>query len=786
MSLPSYLASIKSSGIYRFVWDKSEIPPAQAQIMRMLIGYSDKGPFNTPVYVDKSTDFINIFGNISKRAERRGIYFNRLALQALGAGPILALNIKPFTTETVSCLQFDGENIKGMNSVSTSQVSVKSIYDTNRFWYLNADSLPKKVVSVYNPESAKYITIVSTDVKDSSCSVFIRKTKPTSYGLTIRQWYANDTSLEMPMYLESIQDNMLNEYFVDVYVFKGKFTKELCSGNGPLAKYFELDGDGKPVLKQTVTNVFGEEVDALDVMASDANSNFVASYTGCTIPYFKDAMGGYISIDVLFNKDNSTHKMMMKLDEATLEVTEDVDKLIKPEYLVDPESTITVSTYYKRVGDGSDTPYSYEKFGDGDSSHETTADSHVVAELPEATEDSEEYVRLDEKVTFTGVAYKWNSSAYEKIVDGEDVIKKSDYDAAKYVYGSLPSTQVGGAVIILMSNFLYPTYMEGYTYDTIKKNESGKSLQDKILGVLSTEVGLRQALTNNVDVQYRYLVDTFEGYVEDSMGCKSKLTSIAKEKFNALAIVNFPALPEFVDSGNFTSSVTGKFDISLIPSKFTLPSDTDGASWAAYYTAVTFSDGTLKSTVPSAGLVSNNFMAKYGARQPYYIVAGPNYGVLSGSGLVGPDYNYSRADLNVLEPMGVNAIIMVPSKGIFINSNQTAKQVPVSALSKVHIRELVTYLQDELENMLQGYQWELNTQPLRDTVKAKADTILENIKNNGGIYAYNSVCDETNNTPETIDNEFLILDVEIEPARGSGKMVQTLTLHRTGALSSNQ
>ena len=40
-----------------------------------------------------------------------------------------------------------------------------------------------------------------------------------------------------------------------------------------------------------------------------------------------------------------------------------------------------------------------------------------------------------------------------------------------------------------------------------------------------------------------------------------------------------------------------------------------------------------------------------------------------------------------------------PNFGTFINANQTAKQTPVSALSKVNVRELVIYLQDEIENV---------------------------------------------------------------------------------------
>ena len=86
--------------------------------------------------------------------------------------------------------------------------------------------------------------------------------------------------------------------------------------------------------------------------------------------------------------------------------------------------------------------------------------------------------------------------------------------------------------------------------------------------------------------------------------------------------------------------------------------------------------------------------------------------------------------------------------------------------------------------MLQGYQWELNTQTLRDNIKAKADAICEQVKSNGGLYAYTNVCDDTNNTPEVIDNEMVVLSTGIEPAKGAGKMIHELTIYRTGGLSS--
>ena len=60
MALPNYLSKIKSSGIYRFVFDKSEISNVEAETLRRVVGYSEKGPYNTPTYIESASESIKI------------------------------------------------------------------------------------------------------------------------------------------------------------------------------------------------------------------------------------------------------------------------------------------------------------------------------------------------------------------------------------------------------------------------------------------------------------------------------------------------------------------------------------------------------------------------------------------------------------------------------------------------------------------------------------------------------------------------------------------------------
>lgn len=315
---------------------------------------------------------------------------------------------------------------------------------------------------------------------------------------------------------------------------------------------------------------------------------------------------------------------------------------------------------------------------------------------------------------------------------------------------------------------------------------------EQIMSALTDYKGLRTGLLNKSEIDYRYVIDTFESYPCNDL--KSVLSYLCKEKQSAFCISNFPSVQTFVKCP-YTSFVDakGNFNVEYVVAgynkkktaamRFTLPSDYDGASFIAFYSPLKFSDGYIDTIVPSAGLVSNLFVEKYMSRQPYYIVAGPNYGSINDSNLVGPDYRYSTEELQIIEPFGVNVMVYRPNFGTFINANQTAKQTPVSALSKVHVRELVIYLQDEIEKVLQSYQWEFNNARTRNAILDKANTICELVMANGGLQAYKNIMDESNNTPEIIDNEMAILSTHIEPGMGCGKMVQELTLYRTGKMA---
>lgn len=335
--------------------------------------------------------------------------------------------------------------------------------------------------------------------------------------------------------------------------------------------------------------------------------------------------------------------------------------------------------------------------------------------------------------------------------------------------------------------------LSGYTLREEQMPNGTIDRQNEILDVMY-DTNIAAALEDREVITFRYIVDSFEGGIEPAS--KVRLSRLAKRQQSSLAIVNMPSVKQFRDSTNplFKFSSSDAFDPAYIASGgnlalnptniFSLPGIADGSNYSAFYgpNLNIRENGTNKS-IPPAAHVSNLYIDKYNLALPYSIVAGPRRGVVTGQGIVGVEYAFDRTDLDSIEPFGYNAILNKRGFGLVINANQTAQQNVKSALSQIHVRELLIYIQDGIEAILKNYRWEFNTAQNRLEIKTLADNFLTQILSDGGVYDFQNIMDTTNNTVEVIDNNIGILDTYIEPVRGMGILVHRTTILKTGAIS---
>lgn len=315
-----------------------------------------------------------------------------------------------------------------------------------------------------------------------------------------------------------------------------------------------------------------------------------------------------------------------------------------------------------------------------------------------------------------------------------------------------------------------------------------------------TSTNLYNTLKDRSIINYRYIIDTFNKGI--TAGSKSILTSLARDYKNAIAICNGPSAKQFSESTDpiFTDAptqtnpnpelnhrfITTGGNQALNPQgTYSLPGESQGGAYGAfYYPNLVVNERNKNFTVPPAMYVGKNFINKHREGNPWDIIAGARRGLLTGRNVVGIETVLTTDDRAFLEPFGLNPITNEPGVGLKINSNQTAKQQVVSALSFVNVTEAIIEIQKGIEAILQNFLWEFNTAENRLQIKTLADNFLEQIKIRNGVYDYENVMDSSNNPNSIIDQQKGVIDTYVEPVKGLGILVHRTTILNTGQIES--
>lgn len=131
-------------------------------------------------------------------------------------------------------------------------------------------------------------------------------------------------------------------------------------------------------------------------------------------------------------------------------------------------------------------------------------------------------------------------------------------------------------------------------------------------------------------------------------------------------------------------------------------------------------------------------------------------------------------------PKNVNPITFIPGRGILVLGQKTTSPT-ISALDRVNVSRLVKFIKRQLRKALFSFLMEPNDKITRDNVKGAVDSFLATLIDRRGLYDFASICDSTNNTAETIDNNELYVDVAIKPVKAVEFIYVRVRVVRTGA-----
>ena len=746
MALSPQLLNFKSSGVYRLEFDKSQTTTNNVQTIRLVVGHSKKGPYNTPVFVQTAEEFNAIFGSIDTNLEKLGMFFHRSALAALGRGPILALNIANIDENDTIAFQSPVTN-GSVDSISALDGAneLASYFNIDKFWFPEDKAVLDTIGNLDEDRVLNFINI-----KQEPITVIVRKAQDvTSFEISAREWYGEGN---VPAFLNDF--DLVSDFMVDVFVFKGKFNPTDMDTDPIYGAFFDANGLIKGKLN---------EFSALRQVT------LLAQYTGSLIPNFKDLEGRNLYIEAGINQEARRTGLFCAVNED-LVTDENGTKVDLVGHIYDETLDYEVLSY---VIDNSVNPKAIAYDGDvyANNASTFTMTFAVPAEADAFPIKKGHYV---------------DALATNRLAKVQRVQRS----------GNVWTVTCSQPVATTWSGFYNTSFEEATVSYKPLVLEKATVANKTISGVLSqlTGTGLFAALVDKDVIDFRYIVDTFASYEDGSILNKKELAFLAHERQNAAAILNAPTVSDFKKSTDPSfKNANNEFNVAYIKdggnldknpsSLYALPSINDGANYAFYYgPGLLVRENGKDTIVPPAAYVSNNFIDKYFNALPWSIVAGPRRGVVSGANVVGVEYAFDKADRDILEPFGINPIVFQRGAGLTILGNKTAQQSVKSALSSAHVREVLIYIQDGMANILKNYVFEFNTAQTRLEIKTLADAFMQSVKADTGIYDFQNIMDQTNNTDDVIDHNMGIIDTFVEPVKGLEVVVHRTTILNTGEI----
>jgi len=166
--------------------------------------------------------------------------------------------------------------------------------------------------------------------------------------------------------------------------------------------------------------------------------------------------------------------------------------------------------------------------------------------------------------------------------------------------------------------------------------------------------------------------------------------------------------------------------------------------------------------VPASTLVPAVYEYNDKVSAEWFAPAGLNRGALST--VLQPERKLTVNDRNSLYQGKVNPIATFPGVGTVIYGQKTLQQKP-SALDRVNVRRLLIALKDYIGQIGETIVFEPNTQVTRNKFLNQVNPYLESVQQRQGLYAFQVVMDETNNTPDVVDRNQLVGTIYLQPTK---------------------
>lgn len=180
--------------------------------------------------------------------------------------------------------------------------------------------------------------------------------------------------------------------------------------------------------------------------------------------------------------------------------------------------------------------------------------------------------------------------------------------------------------------------------------------------------------------------------------------------------------------------------------------------------------------LPFSGYAASIFAKSDAAANTWAAPAGMNRGTFNALDIA---FNPNQKQRDRLYEIAVNPVVYFNGDGFSIMGQKTLQNKP-TAFDRINVRRLFLTLERAVQRTLKYFVFEPNTDFTRTRLKNVISPIFDYAKNTEGLYDFLIVADDRNNTPDTIDNNELIVDIYLKPVRTAEFILVNFIATRTG------
>ena len=162
---------------------------------------------------------------------------------------------------------------------------------------------------------------------------------------------------------------------------------------------------------------------------------------------------------------------------------------------------------------------------------------------------------------------------------------------------------------------------------------------------------------------------------------------------------------------------------------------------------------------------------------PWFSPAGQQRGIINNA--IKLAYSPSKEQRDLLYSSRINPIINQKGAGILLFGDKTGLGY-ASAFDRINVRRLFLTIEQSLEGAANAQLFELNDVNTRSNFVNIVEPFLRDVQAKRGLFDFLVVCDETNNTPDVIDNNEFRADIFLKPTKSINFVTLTFVATRTG------